>query len=109
MRFITSSAEYRDIYKNNRNIESKLFSLLFTKIPHTDETAVGIVVNKKVGKAVIRNKVKRRVRYFVRSYSEIIKPEFKYIIKAKPLSGMSGWSMIRDELKTLFEAPQLAE
>ena len=109
MRFITSSAEYREIYKDNRNIDSKLFSLLFRKIPPAGEVAVGIVVNKKVGKAVIRNKVKRRVRYFVRNYSEFIRSDFKYIVKAKPLSGISDWSMIRDELKTLFQDPQLAE
>jgi ribonuclease P protein component len=74
-----------------------------------DEAAVGIVVNKKVGKAVIRNKVKRRVKYFLRNYSELIKPDFKYIVKAKPLSGESDWSMIREDLRTIFQDIQLSE
>ena len=62
MRFIKKRKEYLDIYSKNKKIETDYFilkwkpELLF---------AVGITITKKVGNAVKRNLLKRRIKSFL--------------------------------------------
>ena len=107
MRFITSSAEFKDIYSNHRKIDSVFFSLLFQRNSKIEESSVGIVISKKIGNAVTRNKVKRWVKHYIREHKNIIKPCYKYIIKAKIESGSTDWNEILNDLNILFTDPQL--
>lgn len=102
MLFITSEREYRNVYKKNIKTEGNLFVFLKRKIPE-DYFAVGIVASKKVGNAVIRNKVKRRIRAFLREHEELHPTGVKLVIIAKPEAGTAIWQKIKDELIQLFE------
>ena len=99
---ITSKREYQSIYNNNVKIEGNLFVFLKKKILE-DYFAVGIVVSKKVGNAVIRNKVKRRVRAFLRGHEELHPAGVELVIIAKPEAGVAIWEKIKDDLIQLFE------
>ncbi len=72
-----------------------------TKIPE-DLFAVGIVVSKKVGNAVIRNRVKRRVRAFMRENVHQHPANQKLVIIAKPDAGVASWQEITSDLKLIW-------
>lgn len=97
LRFITSRREYREVYSRNSKKEGNLFIFLVQKIPD-NLFAVGIVVSKKVGKAVIRNKVKRRIKAFLRENLSELPTNLKLIIIAKPAAGTATWQEIKQEL-----------
>lgn len=97
MRFITSKREYREVYTKNSKREGDLFIFLVRKIPE-DLFAVGIVVSKKVGKAVVRNKVKRRIRAFLRENTSQLPTNLKIIIITKPEAATASWQEIKLEL-----------
>ena len=99
---ITSKREYQSIYRDNVKTEGSLFVFLKKKIPE-DHFAAGIVVSKKVGNAVIRNKVKRRVRAFLREHEELHPAGVELVIIAKPDAGTAIWQKIKEELVQLFE------
>jgi len=99
---ITSKREYQNVYKNSKRTDGDLFVFLKKKILE-DYFAVGIVVSKKVGNAVIRNKVKRRVRAFLREHEELHPTGVKLVIVAKPEAGIAIWQKIKDDLIQLFE------
>jgi len=99
---ITSKREYQSVYKDNVKTEGNLFVFLTKKILE-NYFAVGIVVSKKVGNAVIRNKVKRRVRAFLREHEELHPTGVKLVIVAKPEAGIAIWQKIKDDLIQLFE------
>ena len=99
---ITSKREYQSVYKKNCKTQGNLFVFLKKKILE-DHFAVGIVVSKKVGNAVIRNKVKRRVRAFLREHEELHPAGVELVIVAKPDAGFAVWQKIKDELIQLFE------
>jgi ribonuclease P protein component len=101
MRFITSKREYQSVYEDNIKYEGNLFIVLKKKIPD-DLFTVGIVVNKKVGKAVNRNKVKRRVKAFLRENAHLYKNGKKIVVIAKPEAGNAEWKEIEKELTVLF-------
>ena len=99
---IISEREYQSVYKKNIKTEGNLFVFLKRKIPE-DYFAVGIVVSKKVGNAVIRNKVKRRIRAFLREHEDLHATGMKLVIIAKPEAGAAIWQKMKDELIQLFE------
>ena len=101
MYFITSKREYQNVYSENKKTEGDLFVFLKKKVLE-DHFAVGIVVSKRVGNAVTRNKVKRRVRAFLREHEELQPTKVELIIVAKPAAGIAAWQEIKDELIHLF-------
>ena len=106
MRLIISTREYESVYKNNTKLENELFIFLVQKeIPEQEEPgnifAVGVVVSKKVGISVVRNKVKRRIKAFLRE-KESYPVKTKIVIIAKQKAGNADWLGIKQHLSELF-------
>lgn len=60
-------------------------------------TSVGFVVSKAVGPAVVRNRVKRRLRHLMRDRIERLPPGSRLVIRALPESARhSASSLCRD-------------
>ena len=59
------SRHFRELYKNGKKFYCKLF-IIFVLPNDLDYNRIGITVSKKIGNAVIRNKVRRRIREVVR-------------------------------------------
>ncbi|MBN1326639.1 MAG: ribonuclease P protein component [Candidatus Cloacimonetes bacterium] len=103
MRWITSGKEFKEIYQKHYTLSGDLFIVFVQRSDLENDLAVGIITNKKIGKAVIRNKVKRRVRSFLRQNVSELKG-IKLIIKAKPEAARASWQEICLNLgKLLFE------
>lgn len=60
-RRITSTIEFQSIIKNKKFVTNGSFVVYF-KVKQNDLSRVGVSVSKKLGSAVVRNKIKRQVR-----------------------------------------------
>ncbi len=60
-----------------------------------EETRVGLVVSKKVGKAVVRNKVKRRLREILR---RLYLPKAHLLVLAQPEAREAGYQELFQDL-----------
>jgi len=103
MRFIKTTREYHEVYAKHEKRHGTLFLFLRQRIQESQERAVGIVVSRKVGKAVRRNLVKRRVRAFLRENPKQL-PLGKLVIIAKQSSGTSNWAEIAEDLGKNLQA-----
>ena len=74
--------EFGYIYKNGACVHGKYLTLLYTP-SKLKRARIGFSVSKKVGKAYIRNKVKRRLRAAVRAILPNMKANTNYIFLAK--------------------------
>ncbi|MCF7857774.1 MAG: ribonuclease P protein component [Candidatus Cloacimonetes bacterium] len=101
MQYITTRQEYQSVYEDNVKTESELFVFLKKKIPENN-FAVGFVVSKKIGNAVKRNKVKRRIRAFLRESEQLYPTGIKLVIVAKSDAGKAAWQEIKDDLTQLI-------
>lgn len=101
MNFITSQKEYQEVYDRHSKKHGKFFTFLIQEIPE-DTFSVGIIVSKRVGKAVKRNKVKRRVRAYLREFCSQQLTRRKVVIIAKPEAGAAGWQEIKEDLNNFF-------
>lgn len=103
MRFITSSKGYNKVYKNNRKYYGRLFNFLAQSEPEEELISVGIVASRKVGNAVTRNLVKRRVKAFLREQQVWLTGGKNIVIIAKQSASQADWSAISQDLTDLFK------
>ena len=62
-------------------------------------TRVGFVVSRGVGSAVIRNRVRRRLRHLVRPYVAGFTPGSLVVVRANAAAAGSSWSELAADLE----------
>lgn len=81
LEIIKSSREYTAIINTNKCKRNKYFSVYYRK--NNDKNKYGITVPKKTGTAVIRNKIKRRVKNIIDNNKNIVQKNYDYVIIVK--------------------------
>ncbi len=86
MRFFRKSREFKKLYSKGKRYSSEYFTFL---IETGFESAVGIVLSKKVGKANKRNKLKRRLKHYFRDFWSL--EDKQVMVIGKKGSGFLSW------------------
>ncbi len=79
---VKSKIVFNDIIQKGTRISNKYYVVCFEK-SNDNTSKYGIAVGKKVGNAVIRNKVKRQIRNIITNNIKTIQDGFNYIIISK--------------------------
>ena len=79
---ITSDRDFRRIYKRGRNYAGPLV-VVYAERDRARRSRLGITVTAKIGKAVVRNRIKRRIREAYRGMEDHIAPGFSLVIVAR--------------------------
>jgi len=90
--------EYLALARTARRRHAPHFVLLCE--PSDGESRLGVTVSRKVGNAVVRNLVKRRVREVFRRDPRRLVPNHDVVVIAKPGAGELAFRAIADELGT---------
>lgn len=99
---IKKRKEFNYIFKNGETFSSKYVTLLTTH-SKLNKFKVGFSAGKKVGKANVRNKVKRRIKEAVFKQRENLKPKTNYIFVAKSGSSEASYLEIYNCVALLIE------
>lgn len=75
---IKSSREYTEIININNSIRNKYYSIYYRE--NNNDNRYGISVPTKTGTAVVRNKIKRRVKNIIDNNKNTIQKGFDYVI-----------------------------
>ena len=98
--------DFAAVYRNGRIQSNPL--LVLRVLPNDRETTrFGFVVGKAVGGAVVRNRVKRRLREAVRQLR--IGPGFDVVIGARKPAADAPFSVLLGVLSTLAERARISE
>ena len=76
---IKSSNEFDHIINNGKKINGKIITLYYYPSDN-NKVYYGFAVGKKIGNAVDRNKVKRKIRMIVHNNQFLFSNKYKYII-----------------------------
>ena len=74
--------QYTYVYKKGTSVPARNLTLVYVKA--SGSLRVGFSVSNKVGKAVVRNKVKRRLRASVKRLMPQMKRGYNYVFTARP-------------------------
>lgn len=85
---------FKEVYKKGKRLQSKNITIYFFKIDNNKEnsreilknintysTKIGIAVNKKIGNAVNRNRLKRKIRSICSEFINEMRTGYYIIIK----------------------------
>ena len=81
------------------------FNLVLYYVPNRGETRLGITVSKKIGKAVVRNRIRRLVRESWRSFC--VKEGYDIVIVARNAAAKSDFAAIKKSLFDLLVKSEL--
>ncbi|MFO7151987.1 MAG: ribonuclease P protein component [Bacillota bacterium] len=79
---LTKNFEFIAVYKKGRRAGCPFFTM-YAKENGLEFTRLGVSVSKKIGKSVVRNKVKRRIKEAFRTSYDDIKSGYDVVISAK--------------------------
>ena len=96
------SAHYLRCYRRGRKRHGNLATLHFH--PNEEGAArLGITASRKVGKAVVRHRLKRRVREVFRRWEGRAElPGSDLVVHLKPAAGKADFRALKRELEILF-------
>ncbi|MDQ0163727.1 ribonuclease P protein component [Bacillus alveayuensis] len=99
---IKKNEDFQKVFKNGKSMANRQFVIYILDRPEEKEFRLGLSVSKKVGKAVVRNKIKRLIRQvFLEEKENIAKGKDYVIIARKPAADMN-YHEVRKSLFHLF-------
>jgi len=99
-KILRHSKDFSNIISNQQYFKNKYFSLYYKE---SKTTLFGITVPKKVGKAVIRNKLKRRVKNIISNNEKYIQSNYNYVIIIKELALKLDYNGLTNNLLELLK------
>jgi len=92
-------SDYLKCYRTGRRKHGS-FSVLYSAPNELAHPRLGITVSRKVGRAVTRFRLKRRIREIYRRWSERSRlPAFDLVVHVKPPAAQASFEQLRRELK----------
>ncbi|WP_258361116.1 ribonuclease P protein component [Moorella sulfitireducens (nom. illeg.)] len=99
-RRIIKAKDFRRVYHGGRKVTGKILKMYY--LPNSyGLTRFGFSISKKVGKAVTRNLLKRRLREICRQHINSFQPGWDIILVARENSGSSGYHELEKEVLKL--------
>lgn len=99
---IRKNAEFRAVYRRGKSFSNNLL-VLYVFRNNKGTNRIGISVSKKVGKSVIRSRVKRLISESYRLNKAYIKISYDFVVIARNPANDKSYEEINKALKNLFK------
>lgn len=102
---LTNRQEFQTVYRWGKSTANSQFVVYYRRNQGTERFRLGISASKKLGNAVVRNQLRRRIKEIMRHHAEQIKPHHDVIIIARKASTLQDyWQMEKSLLHVLKRA-----
>ncbi len=97
---IKTNREFRFLYHRGKTAVTPILAMYARKTKNTSNK-IGITVSTKVGKAVVRNRVRRRIREAYRKNEELFLSGINLVVVARKRASVESFSEIEKNLLKL--------
>ncbi len=95
-------SDFQKCYRQGRRRHGA-YAVLYEAPNELGHPRLGITVSRKVGKAVVRTRLKRRIREIYRRWRERSRlPASDLVVHVKPAAGQAGFEELGEELLALL-------
>jgi ribonuclease P protein component len=99
---LRKNMEFKKVYKARKNFWNRNL-ILYIRRNGTKETRIGVSITRKVGNAVVRNKLKRRIKELNSKYIEDIKTGYDIVIIPKKNAVDLSFKDLESALKHIYK------
>ena len=100
---LVTPADFRTTLRRGRRDQRDTMVVSVAPSAHGQPARFGFVVTKKVGNAVSRNLVRRRLKAVARELVDGGISGIDVVVRPLPASADAGWATLRDELRMAVE------
>lgn len=107
-RRITRRADFQKVRKSGESVRGRFLVLGYLEDPSLDEPfKLGLVTTRKLGNAVVRNRVRRRIRGIVQRLGERIRPGHWLVFIARNAAADATSEQLEKEWKWMMHRGDL--
>jgi len=99
---VTDNREFNNIIDNQKFFKNQHY-VIYIRKKNKEKSRFGIAVGKKVGNAVIRNRLKRQLRNIIVENLILFQNDYDYIIMVKKQCLNDKYSIMNESLKKLLK------
>ncbi|CQR45800.1 Ribonuclease P protein component [Paraliobacillus sp. PM-2] len=104
---IKKNEEFQDVFKNGKSFANRQLVIYFLDNPKQPHFRIGLSVSKKIGNAVVRNRVKRYLRQAFLELKEQVDPSFDIVIIARVPTKEMDYHQVKKSLKHVLSKTEL--
>jgi|SRR5699024_1996327 len=103
---VKKEKEFQKVFQEGQSFANRKF-VVYVLAKDQDHFRVGISVGKKIGNAVARNAVKRKIRASLFEMNEMIEPTIDFIVIARPSVSTLSSKEVYSNLKHVFKLAKI--
>lgn len=96
--WVKKTALFKEVYEGGKSIAARDLVLYYLNIGGESQTKVGFSIGKKVGGAVVRNKIKRRLKSIVTNELKNIKKGYALVFIGRPVIATRSFPEVQESL-----------
>ena len=100
------NSQFDYIFKNGKSLKQNKLLLFYSKTK-SNKPKIGVVVSKKIGNSVTRNKIKRLIRESIRLNLAKLNTSYNYILVARQGIEILSYHEINNDFLKLLEKSEL--
>jgi len=96
------SQDFRNVYERGGRYSGPFFAAFYLRRPEGDGPKIGFTVPRALGKAVVRNRIKRRLREAARLSLAQLNPQWSIVFNPRRRALASPFEELQREVSKLF-------
>ncbi|MGM0471160.1 MAG: ribonuclease P protein component [Bacillota bacterium] len=104
---LTKTHQFKRVYNRGQSVANNLVVLYVLKKGDSKQRRVGFSVSKKIGKAVVRNKVKRRLKEVYRRHKNKLIFGIDLVVIARQGIDQATYGQIKEAMLDIYSRAQV--